>query len=140
MLTLCVVLQVMHVLLARGPPEMELPHARSSMTVAEYSAWVDGMVAASGVAPAAVSGARLDRKQLLAANRACYLHAEQAVWVRVRGCLDKFAQRVAGTAASPFRGSDTSAVVPAAPANDEYLWLTNNGPKLLTLYRDSPSL
>jgi hypothetical protein len=133
------VFQVMHVLLARGPPEMELPHSRSSMSVSEYSAWVDGMVAASSVAPSAVSGARLDRKQLLVANRASYLHAEQAVWVRVRTCLDKFAQRVAGTSASPFRG-DLPASAPVAPTNDEYAWLTSNGPKLLAQYRDAPAM
>lgn len=45
--------QVMHVLIARSPPELELPHARSSMSLAEYCEWVDGMVIASETGTAA---------------------------------------------------------------------------------------
>ena len=67
------------------------------------------------------------------------MHAEQAVWVRVRSCLDKYAQRTGGTAASPFRGPGGVAVGGGSEAVgvDEYTWLVQNCPKLLAGFRDS---
>ena len=124
--------QVMHVLLARGPLELELPHTRSSMTLAEYSSWMDSLIVASD-GGSSVAGSQADRTRLLHAGRPSYVHAEQAVWVRVRGCLDRYAQR---TSASPARGV---VVVPGDASNttcEEYAWLVANCPKLLATYRD----
>ncbi len=61
MVCLCADDQVMHLLIARGPLELELPHARFSMTVAEYSAWIDSMVIASSDAAGSVAGSEADR-------------------------------------------------------------------------------
>ncbi len=115
-------------LMCRGPAELELPHTRFSMTVAEYSAWMDSMVMASS-SDAAAAGAQLDRASLVFASPAGHVHTEQAVWIRVRSCLDKFAQRVS---AGPAARS-------AEDVCEEYAWLVRAGPKLIAAFRDTAS-
>ena len=123
--------QVMHILLVRGPPELQLPYKLLGLTVKAYCAWVDHLVAGSSSALPPTGASAGDAYSsgesaavALFATPAMFVAAEGAVWAQVRSCLDTYAQRLS-----------TAAGGVASGVAEEYNWLVGNGPKLLAAYR-----
>ncbi len=158
-------LQVMHVLLVRGPLELQLPHKHLGVSVKGYCQWLDQLVAgatassspsapstspmmslsstssagaAGGDASSAAAAGAIDVDMAVAALHAspsAYASAESAVWAQIRSCCDTYVQRLSTASGAAAPAALAGGSGSGAAFAEEYTWIVNNGPKLVTAYK-----